>query len=60
MADEKIGYVYLNSVNRKGYDIRNDLDQATARYKVSDPDNLIIYIEDGMSIKEVVSQINIL
>ena len=46
MADEqKIGYVYLNSANRKSYDIRNDLDQATARYKVSDPDSLIIYIE---------------
>ena len=44
MADEqKIGYVYLNSVYSKGYEITNDLSQATARYKITDPDNMIIY-----------------
>lgn len=46
MADEqKIGYVYLNSANTRGYEILNDLNQATARYKITDPDNMIIYIE---------------
>ena len=46
MAEEqKIGYVYLNSANTRGYDILNDLRQATARYKITDPDNMIIYIE---------------
>ena len=45
MADEKIGYVYLNAANTRGYEILNDLNQATARYKITDPDNMIIYIE---------------
>ena len=46
MADEqKIGYVYLNSAYEKGYEILNDLNQSTARYKITDPDNMIIYIE---------------
>ena len=46
MAEEqKLGYVYLNSAYGKGYDILNNLDQATARYKITDPDNMIIYIE---------------
>ena len=46
MADEqKIGYVYLNSAYGKGYEILNRLKQATARYKITDPDNMIIYIE---------------
>ena len=47
MADEqKIGYVYLNSAyGNMGYEIGNYLDQATARYKITDPDNMIIYID---------------
>ena len=46
MAEEqKIGYVYLNAANTRGYEILNDLNQATARYKITDPDNMIIYIE---------------
>ena len=42
---KKIGYVYLNSAYEKGYEILNQLDQSTARYKITDPDNMIIYIE---------------
>ena len=46
MAEEqKIGYVYLNSAYNRGYDIFNNLDQTTARYKITDPDNMIVYID---------------
>ena len=47
MADEqKIGYVYLNSAyDNMGYEIGNNLNQATARYKITDPDSVIIYID---------------
>ena len=47
MAEEqKIGYVYLNSAyDNMGYEIGNNLNQATARYKITDPDNVIIYID---------------
>ena len=46
MAEEqKKGYVYINSAYSRGYDILNDLSQATARYTITDPDNMIIYID---------------
>ena len=52
MADEqKIGYVYLNSVYEKGYEMLNSLDQSTARYKITDPDNMIIYIKECTTIE---------
>ena len=56
MAEEqKIGYVYLNSAyNIMGYEIGNNLDQATARYKITDPDNMIIYIDSIESQNNIV------
>ena len=46
MAEEqKIGYAYMNSVHDKGYEIYTQLEQATARYTITDPDNMIIYID---------------
>ena len=56
MAEEqKIGYVYLNSAyNNMGYVIGNNLDQATARYKITDPDNMIIYIDSIESQNNIV------
>ena len=45
MAEEqKVGYVYVNSCTN-GYDIFKSLRQSTARYKISNPDDIIVYIE---------------
>ena len=45
MEDEqKVGYVYVNSCTN-GYDIFNSLRQSTARYKITNPDDTIVYIE---------------
>ena len=45
MAEEqKVGYAYVNSCTN-GYKIYNCLRQSTARYKISNPDDIIVYID---------------
>lgn len=46
MAEEqKVGYVYVNS-SKNGYGIYKSLQHSIARYIISNPDDIIVYVEE--------------